>query len=283
MNSNNAYIITVSSLKGGVAKTTTSLSLAGIMASKGFDTLLIDLDTQANLTLGLGMNPQNIDMGISEILFNSSTIAKASRETEISNLDLVPSNEKMELAERFLPMRKNYESLLRTALFDHNSQTSAASFYDFIIIDCPPAIGAITLNALVAADLLIIPTQTEYFSAYALKPMLNHVKKVRNQFNPNLDFRLLITMFDRRNRIHKQVREQLQATFGDKIFKTIIGVDTKLRESSAAGTPINYYAAKSRSTKQYAAILDEILELSNGFNPEQLSEQVVGVYAKEQR
>lgn len=280
MNQKEAFIIAVSNLKGGVAKTTTALSIAGLLASKNLDVLLIDLDTQANLTLGLGIDPKHVYTGISEVLFNSSTLLKASRETDIPSLDLVPSNEKMELAERFLPMRKDYELLLRNAIYQNGSNDSASSFYDFIIIDCPPAIGAVTLNAFSAAHLLIIPTQTEYFSAYALKPMLTHVKKIRNRFNNNLEFRLLITMYDKRNKIHKQVRKQLESTFSDSTFQTIIGVDTKLRESSAAGLPINFYAAKSRGTMQYESLTQEVLKLSNNYKFNPIESQTVGFYAK---
>jgi len=281
MNQKEAFVIAVSNLKGGVAKTTTAISIAGILAKKNFDVLLVDLDTQANLTLGLGIDPKFVNTGISEVLFNSSTLVKASRETNIPGLDLVPSNEKMELAERFLPMRKDHELILKRAIYKNGSNDSPSSFYDFIILDCPPAIGAVTLNAFAAANLLIIPTQTEYFSAYALKPMLSHVKKVRKQFNTNLVFRLLITMYDKRNRIHKQVKKQLKSTFSDSTFHTIIGVDTKLRESSAAGLPINYYAGKSRGTKQYESLTQEILELSSIYKFDPIETQTVGLYAKE--
>jgi chromosome partitioning protein len=131
--------------------------------------------------------------------------------------------------------------------------------YDIILLDCPPFIGAVTLNALIAAQLLIIPTQPEYFSANALRTIMATLRQVRSQHNPGLSYRILITMYDRRNRIHRQIGEQIRQAFGTAVFNTIIETDTRLRESAAEGVPISHHSPNSRSALQYAQLAQEIL------------------------
>ncbi|MBN1146558.1 MAG: ParA family protein [Anaerolineales bacterium] len=307
-------IIAIANQKGGVAKTTTVVSLGGALVRHGQEVLLIDLDAQANLTLALGKDPTRVRGSIADVLFNSATLLSVSRETTIPGLDLVPSNAGMELAERFLPVRKDYESILRRAIQDALNRkadrfmalgdrtiqdystpgadggNSAAPgrqpavtehpesqpvrvappllsaspptlvTYDYIILDCPPFMGAVTLNALIAADMLIIPTQPEYFSAHALRTMMATVRQVRNQHNPKLVYRILITMIDRRNRIHREVHQQIRDAFGEGIFKAEIGIDTKLRESAVEGVPISHFKAESRSAQQYDDLAEELIE-----------------------
>jgi chromosome partitioning protein len=244
-------IIAIASEKGGVAKTTTTLSLGGALVESGKDVLAIDLDPQANLSLALGVQPSRLRRSSADVLLNSSTILSVSRETNLPGLDLVPANAELGLAERFLPIRQNYTLILRSAL-------SGVGMYDYILIDCPPSLGAITLNALSAADRLIIPTQAEYFSAYALRSMLAAVQKVQGMGNPALDYAILITMFDARNRIHRVLYEQIRARFGERVLDTMIQVDTKLRESTIVGLPITHFARSSRSAQQYRALAQEL-------------------------
>jgi len=289
-----AYVIAIANQKGGVAKTTTVVSLGGALVQRGQDVLLIDLDAQANLTLALGKDPAKLRGAITDVLFNSATLLSVSRETSIPGLDLVPANSGMDLAERFLPVRKDYETILRRALneslkrlpkktanpdlqsdsdefilgdqsisqFGANRQSNPrpAMSYDYVIFDCPPYMGAVTLNALVAADMLIIPTQPEYFSAHALKTMMATIRQVRSQHNPDLVYRILITMHDRRNRIHRDVGEQIRASFGSGVFETMIEIDTKLRESAVEGLPIMYHKSQSRSALQYVALAQELIQ-----------------------
>jgi len=188
----------------------------------------------------------------------------------------------MDLAERFLPVRKDYENILQHIFNDElrpqminsqqppNGSRASASFernfpvieYDYVILDCPPFMGAVTLNALVAADLLIIPTQPEYFSAHALRTMMAVIRQVRGQHNPQLAYRILITLFDKRNRIHRQVQEQINQAFGVSVFDAVIGLDTKLRESAIEGVPISHLkipGGSSRSALQYEALAQEII------------------------
>ena len=246
-------IIAIANEKGGVAKTTTAISLGGALVELEQDVLLVDLDPQANLSLALGLPPHKVRRSVADVIINGATPLSISRETAIPGLDVLPSNEEMGLAERFLPIRQDYQHILRNALKD-------IQLYDSIILDCPPSMGAITLNALNAADLLIIPTQAEYLSAYALRHVMATIRKVRVEDNPKLTYRILITMLDQRIGSHKALSKQLHNTFGDAIFQTTIQVDSKLRESTIAGLPITQYVSRSRSAQQYRALAQELIQ-----------------------
>ena len=246
-------ILAIANQKGGVAKTTTTLSLGGALVQMGNEVLMVDLDPQADLSLGLGIEPNRVLRSIADVFFNTASLLSVSRETSIAGLDLVPANQEMQTAEHLLPMRPKYESILRTAL-------QVQMPYDYVLLDCPPAIGAITINALTAAHLLIIPTQAEYYAVHALKNMLTAVRKVRNQGNVNLAYRILITMLDRRNRIHRTLSEQLRANFSGAVFQTTLEVDTRLRESSVAGLPISYHSQSTRGALQYHSLAQEIVQ-----------------------
>ena len=163
-------------------------------------------------------------------------------ESSIPGLDLVPANSEMGMAERFLPSRQGYEFILKRAF------SQLANPYDFILLDCPPFLGSVTLNALSSIDLLLIPTQAEFFSIYALRNLMALVRRVRSQYNPNLKYRLLLTMVDRRNKTHRIMSEQLRTTFTTGVMQTVIETDTKLRESPIAGVPIIQHAPKSRAS-----------------------------------
>lgn len=275
------FIIAVANQKGGVAKTTTVVSLGGALTNHNQEVLLIDLDSQANLTLALGVDPSRLRGAITDVFFNSATPLSVSRQTDIPGLDLIPSNAGMDLAERFLPVRKNYETVLRAGLrlprqdkLPEQARDGQLTLpYDFIILDCPPFMGAVTINALAAADMLIIPTQPEYFSAHALRTMMLTIRQVRSQQNPSLTYRILVTMFDRRNRIHRQVDEQIRHAFAEGVFQTIIEIDTRLRESAVEGKPITHYRSPRRSTPsrsaiQYDALAQELMAIAVSRHPE---------------
>ena len=249
------YVITVSNEKGGVAKTTTTLSLGAVLAEEGHKVLVMDLDPQANLTLALGIEPGSVAVTSSHILIESAPLSDACIKTDFENLDLVASHSSIETAEQYLPVRAHYTLGLRKAI-----EAAAPGPYDFIIMDCPPFLGAISINALSAADLLIIPTQAEYFSAYALRNMMSMIRRVRQESNPTLGYRILITLLDRRNRTHRSIQEQLQSTFGDGLFRSVIEIDTKLRESAIAGMPITRYRPGARSALQYRELAQELNE-----------------------
>jgi chromosome partitioning protein len=249
-----AYIIAMSNEKGGVAKTTSTLSLGAALAEMNYRVLLIDLDPQANLSLALGLETGESAVTSANILIENASLQAAIHKTDIPNLELVPSSFRIETAEQFLPMRTHYLNTLRDAL------EADPLPYDYILLDCPPALGAITLNALSTANLLIIPTQAEYFSAYALRNMMGTIRRIRQDVNPNLAYRILVTLLDRRNRTHRNIFEQLQATFGQGVFTTVIEVDTKLRESPIAGIPITHYRPNSRGSQQYRVLAQELIE-----------------------
>lgn len=248
------FVIAMSNEKGGVAKTTSTLSLGASLAELNHKVLLIDLDPQANLSLALGLESGEAEITSANVLIENAVLRTAIRKTDVNNLDLVPSNPRIESAEQFLPMRSHYLSTLRNAL------EAVSNNYDYILLDCPPALGAITLNALSAADLLIIPTQAEYFSAYALRNMMGTIRRIRQESNPKLAYRVLVTLLDRRNRTHRNIFEQLQTTFGQGVFTTVIEVDTKLRESPIAGVPITQYKPSSRGSQQYRVLAQELIE-----------------------
>jgi chromosome partitioning protein len=249
-----ASIIALSNEKGGVAKTTTALSLGACLASLGQQTLLIDLDPQANLTLAFGYEPGQLENTVSNVIMDTITSFQTPLDTSLPNLYLIPSNSSLEQAGQTISTSKENLFRLRNAITRSSFQT-----FDYILIDCPPSLGVVTRLALAAANLLIIPTQSEYFSAYALRNMMSIIREIRKDVNPNLAYRILITLFDRRNRAHRDIQTQLEHTFGEGLFKTMIEVDTKLRESPIIGLPIIQYRPNSRGSIQYRALAEELL------------------------
>ncbi len=248
------YTIAISNEKGGVAKTTTAVSLGAALAETGRRVLLVDLDAQANLTLAMGIDPRTVGRSMADVFLESTPLNLAISRSLIRYLEIAPCNEHMALVERSLYSHSGFEYVLRKSL------EKVTGKYDFVLLDCPPALSIVTLNALVAADLLLIPTQAEYFSVYALRNLMGWVRQVRKQYNPGLTYRMLLTMFDRRNRTHRILREQLNDSFQTGVLQTVIDVDTKLRESPIAGTPIIHHAPKSRAAFEYRALAQEIIE-----------------------
>jgi chromosome partitioning protein len=248
------YIIAIANEKGGVAKTTTTLSLGAALSESGAKVLMIDLDTQANLSLATGLESGKSERSISRVLLDNQPLSSVIQSTAYPDLWLVPSSSEMGMAERFLPGHQLYERTLSKAIQE------APGEYQYILLDCPPFLGAVTTNALVASDLLLIPTQAEFFSVYALKNLMAMVKRIRSQANPRLTYRLLLTMVDRRNKIHRILSEQLRNNFGAGVLESVIETDTKLRECIINGTPIIYHAPKTRSAIQYRSLAQEIMK-----------------------
>lgn len=258
------YIIAIANAKGGVAKTTTTLSLGASLAESGGSVLLIDLDPHANLSISLGLRPPALDRTIADVLLGGESLAQVAYATPQDGMQLVPSNHDLQRAESYLHVREDYELILSQAL---KSMT-----VDTVILDCPPTLGTLTHNALAAADLLIIPTQPEYFSAHALRDMLNMILMIRERTNPRLRYRILLTMLDRRNRIHRSLSQQIRTAFSQATFDIEIETDTRLRESPVFGKPINQYAPSSRATIQYRELAEElgktIHEFRRGYSPQ---------------
>jgi chromosome partitioning protein len=247
-------VIAISNQKGGVAKTTTCLSLGACLAELGQLVLLIDLDPQSNLTLSLGLKPDELRHTVDEALLGNISLVSASRESAIFGMDIVPANRGLVVLDKILYGQKGYEFFLKNSL-----DAMGDDLYNTVLIDCPPSLGTLTLNALTAADMLLVPAQCEYYAVHSLRQTMELVKLVREKTNPRLAYRVLVTMYDRRNRISRSVLEQMQQALGDTLFSTIIEVDTRLRESPAFGQPITCYAPNTRSAQQYRALAKELL------------------------
>jgi chromosome partitioning protein len=248
-----SYVIAICHQKGGVAKTTTTLGLGACFMERGVETLVVDLDPQANLTHNLGLASGAASFSVAEVLTGEIGPARAAVESSLPGLDIIPSSAAMLDIGRRLYRMPGYEFLLRRALED-----PALEQYAVVVLDCPPSVGPLTINALTAADLLIIPTQCEYYSIQALTDMFELVSVIRDRTNPPLAYRLLITMFDRRGKFHTAMLEQLREYFRNGLLVTTIGFDTKLREAQAAGLPITIHAPQSRGADQYRQLAEEL-------------------------
>lgn len=248
------YTIAVANEKGGVAKTTTVISIGAAFAEMGLRVLMIDLDPQSTLYLAFGLDPAKTRRTIGEALMRPPHILPIERDTSVEGLHLVPASSSLSVLERFLPTQKDYEIILREAL------KSSTLDYDFILLDCPSFLGSLTLNALTAADLLLVPTQAEYFSILGLRNLMSVVRQVRAHNNPRLTYRLVLTMFDQRTRMHRMLRERLQTAFHGGMFETSIEIDTKIRESAYSGKPVLFYATTSRAAREYRSLAQEIYQ-----------------------
>jgi len=250
-----ATTVAISNQKGGVAKTTTCLSLGASLAELGQLVLLIDLDPQAHLTLSLGLAPDELRYTVDDAILGNTSLVAVSRESSVFGLDIVPADRGLALIDKILYGRQGYEFYLKQGL-DAMDQ----GLYDMILIDCPPSFNTLTLNALTAADLLIIPVQCEYYAAQSLRRIVEMVKLVRERTNPGLVYRVLVTLYDQRNKICQVIFNQMQRGLSQVLFKTIIEVDTKLKESPAFGQPITLYAPHTRGAQQYRALAKELMD-----------------------
>jgi chromosome partitioning protein len=243
--------IAIGNQKGGVAKTTTTVSLGAALVERGLEVLAVDLDPQANLSLALGVKRGSVRRGVADVLLGNLTAGSVSRETTLPGLDVLPANADMHLVEKFLTVRQNYEYALRDALAN-------IARYDVVLCDCPPSVGAIPFTAVTAAGLLLVPTQCEYFATHGLGEVLELVTRARERTNPYLRYRILVTMYDPRNRIHRTVLDQLRGAFPGAVLETVIEMDSALRESQVFGQPITAYAPQSRAATQYRALAQEL-------------------------
>lgn len=250
--------LAISSQKGGVAKTTTTLSLGAALAEAGLRILVVDLDPQGHLTQGLGIDPESLRYTVGEVLLNQATMLEVSRETPTANLDIVPANRGLILVEKILHSSKGYEYRLKNSL-----DTLAGQYYDLVLLDCPPSFGSLTVNALTACGMVIIPVNCDYYSAQSLKSYLNLLAIIRRNTNPILKHRLLVTMFDGRTRLAHMVLEQYQRAFSSLIFETLVPLDSKLRESPIMGAPITQYASRARGAQVYRMLAKELLACLN--------------------
>jgi chromosome partitioning protein len=246
--------IAVNNQKGGVAKTTTCMSLGACLAEMGKMVLLIDMDPQTNLTLSFGLEPDKLPRTVDDALLGNASLVSVSRESGVFGLDIVPAHRGLALLNKILYGRQSYEFCLKRGL-----DAMDGDLYDVVLIDCPASLDVLTLNALTAADLLIVPVQCEYYAAHSLRQTMELVKLVRKRTNPRLIYRALVTMYDRRNRICRIMLDRMQRELRTVLFQTVIEVDTKLKESPVFHQPITIYAPDTRGAQQYRAFAKELM------------------------
>ncbi len=248
-------IIAIANQKGGVGKTTTSINLAAALGVLEKKVLLIDADPQANASSGLGLDVDNVEIGTYQILEHSNTPEQAIVRSSATNVDVIPAHIDLVAIEIELVDKENREYMLKKSL------ESVVDKYDYILIDCAPSLGLLTLNALTAANSVIIPIQCEYFALEGLGKLLNTIKSVQKIHNPNLDIEgLLLTMFDSRLRLSNQVVEEVQQHFSDMVFKTIIQRNVKLSEAPSFGESIINFDATSKGAVNYIDLAREIIK-----------------------
>jgi len=248
-------VIAIANQKGGVGKTTTAVNLASALAVLEKKILLIDADPQANATSGLGIAVEEKKAGTYELLEHTATAVETILPTNVPHLDLIPSHIDLVAIEIELVDKAEREYMLKKAL------QNVREDYDFILIDCAPSLGLITLNALTAADAIVIPIQCEYFALEGLGKLLNTIKSVQKLHNKTLDIEgLLLTMYDARLRLSNQVVEEVKKHFGDMVFNTIIQRNIRLSEAPSYGENIIQYDATSKGAQNYLSLAEEVLK-----------------------
>lgn len=249
-----ARIISVANQKGGVGKTTTTVNLGACLAYDGKKVLLIDSDAQGNATSGLGVRKPDVKQDIYDVLVNEVSIKETIIKTSRENLSIVPATLQLAGAEIELTSMMARESRLKSALAEVSDE------YDFILVDCPPSLGHLTINAFTASDAILIPVQCEYYALEGLSQLLNTVRLVQKHFNPGLEIEgVLLTMYDARTNLGAEVVEEVRRYFQEKVYDTIIPRNVRLSEAPSHGKPIIDYDPRSKGAEVYQALAKEVL------------------------
>lgn len=250
-------IIAIANQKGGVGKTTTAVNLSSCLAYKGKNVLVIDIDPQGNTTSGLGIDKNKIKKSIYEVLINGEDIETTLVDTALDRLKLCPSNIQLAGAEVELVSVISRETRVKDAI------SKVKDKYDYIIIDCPPSLGLLTVNSLTAANTILVPIQCEYYALEGLSQLMNTVKLVQKHLNPSLDVEgVVLTMFDARTNLSIQVVEEVKRYFRNKVYRTIIPRNVRLSEAPSFGMPIILYDPKSKGAECYLELAEEVISYS---------------------
>ncbi len=252
-------IIAVANQKGGVGKTTTSINLSASLAEKGKKVLVIDTDPQGNTTSGFGIDKNNLDITIYDLMLGESSIQDCILKEVIKNLDLLPSNVNLAATEIELIGVDKKEYILK------NEVDWIRDKYDFMIIDCPPSLNALTINALTAADTVLVPIQCEYYALEGLSQLIHTVNLVKERLNPALDMEgVVFTMYDSRTNLSMQVVENVKSHLKQNVYETMIPRNIRLAEAPSYGMPIHIYDPKSAGAEAYMKLADEVMKHNNG-------------------
>lgn len=248
-------IIAVANQKGGVGKTTTAINLSSALAAAGKKVLVVDADQQGNTTSGLGLNKNEIEETLYNMLLGEVTLEEIKQATCIKGLELIPANISLTGAEIELVGKENREYILKEQL------DKIKNDYDFIIIDCPPSLNVITINALSAADTVLVPIQCEYFALEGLEQLIHTINLVKKRLNRKLEIEgIVFTMFDARTNLSLQVVDEVKRSLGKDVYRTIIPRNVRLGEAPSHGLPIDLYDPKSKGAESYALLAEEVME-----------------------
>ena len=250
-----AYVISIVNQKGGVGKTTTAVNLSAFLAKKRKKVLVIDLDPQGNATSGYGFEKSSLENTVYDLLVNEEEIVNVIASTSVKNVDMCPTNINLAGAEVELVSAISRETILKRAIEPVLNQ------YDYIIVDCPPSLGLLTINALTACEGVIVPIQGEYYALEGLSQLVDTINMIKKKLNPQVGILgVVITMHDRRTQLTRQVVEEVQKYFGDKVFKTFIPRNVRLAEAPSHGLTIDEYDAKSKGSLAYQALANEVIK-----------------------